>query len=187
MFPSWVTVLKLSKKVHFLQFYAGLSKKSKSIKANNHSKKPNCVKAIYIYASERSCYALSENFIVYYAMTYCFGDIRVWSRRILLNFCWVSIFFDILIPYISWTVAQTFITISFSKSVMRTFRCIYVNCFNTVRFFAEVSTKFQKMHFLDNLRTITQEGNMETRQMTAFFSSTFSTLTVCNIHFCIWK
>ena len=42
MFPSWVMVLKLSKKVHFLQFCADLSKKSKSIKA------------IYIYASERS-------------------------------------------------------------------------------------------------------------------------------------
>ena len=39
------------------------------------------------------------------------------------------------------------------------------------------------MPFLDNLKTITQEGNMETRQMTPFFSSTFSALTVCNIHF----
>ena len=64
MFPSWVMVLKWSKKVHFLQFCADLKKKSKSIKA------------IYIYAPERSCYALSENGIVYYAMTYCFGDIR---------------------------------------------------------------------------------------------------------------
>ena len=35
------------------------------------------IKAIYIYASERSRYALSENGIVYYAMTYCFGDIGV--------------------------------------------------------------------------------------------------------------
>ena len=130
MFPSWVMVLKLSKKVHFLQFCADLSKKSKSIKA------------IYIYASERSRYALSENGIVYCAMTYYFGDISVWSRRILLNFCWVSIFFDILIANISWTVAQTPINHSiFWKSVMRTFRCIYVNCFNRLRFLAEVSTK----------------------------------------------
>ena len=57
MFPSEVMVLKLSKKVHFLEFCADLSKKSKS------------VKAIYIYASERSCYALPENGIIYYAMT----------------------------------------------------------------------------------------------------------------------
>ena len=51
----------MSKKVYLLQFCAYLSKKSKSIKE------------IYIDAFERSCYALSENGIVYYAMTYCFG------------------------------------------------------------------------------------------------------------------
>ena len=33
MFPSWVGIIKLSKKVHFLQFRADISKKSKSIKA----------------------------------------------------------------------------------------------------------------------------------------------------------
>ena len=44
---------KLSEKVHFLQFCADLSKKSKS------------VKAIYIYASESSHYTLSENAMVY--------------------------------------------------------------------------------------------------------------------------
>ena len=55
MFPSWVMVVKLFKKVHFLQFCADLNKKSKSIKA------------IYIDVSERSCFALSENGIVYYA------------------------------------------------------------------------------------------------------------------------
>ena len=84
MFSSWVMVLKLSKKYIFSQFCADLCKKSKS------------VKAIYIYASERFRYVLSENGIVYCAMTYCFGDINVWSRRILLNFCCVSIFLDIL-------------------------------------------------------------------------------------------
>ena len=51
--------------MHFLQFCADLSKISQSIKT------------ICMYASERSRYALSEN-----AMTYCFGDIRVLSRRI---------------------------------------------------------------------------------------------------------
>ena len=52
MLPSWVSVHKLSKKVHFFQFRADFSKKSKS------------VKAIYKYASERSRYALSKNDIV---------------------------------------------------------------------------------------------------------------------------
>ena len=45
-------VLKLSIKVHFLQFCADLSKKPKSIKE------------IYIYATEMSLYALSENGII---------------------------------------------------------------------------------------------------------------------------
>ena len=53
------------KKLYFLQFCAELSKKSKSNKA------------IYIYASERSRYALSEIGVVYYAMTYCFGGASI--------------------------------------------------------------------------------------------------------------
>ena len=48
MFPSYIMVLKLSKKVHFMQLCADLSKKS------------NSIKAVYIYASEGSHYALSE-------------------------------------------------------------------------------------------------------------------------------
>ena len=65
MFPSWVTFCKLSVKSHFLQFCAAdLSKKSKS------------VKAIYIYASERSHYALSENAMVYRGLSHCSWDIN---------------------------------------------------------------------------------------------------------------
>ena len=45
MFP------KFSKKAHFLQFCADHSKKSKS-------------KSIYLYASERSCYGLSDFFLI---------------------------------------------------------------------------------------------------------------------------
>ena len=50
-------VLKLSKKVHFLQFFTDLSKKPKS------------VKAIYKYASESSYYTLSEYDMVYWGLT----------------------------------------------------------------------------------------------------------------------
>ena len=50
-------ILKLSTKSAFFEFCADLSKKSKY------------VKAIYIYASEWSCYELSENVIVYYVIT----------------------------------------------------------------------------------------------------------------------
>ena len=46
-------VLKLPKKVYFLQFRADLSKNSKS------------VKVIYIYASESSYHSLSEDDMVY--------------------------------------------------------------------------------------------------------------------------
>ena len=41
----------------------------------------------------------------------------------------------------------------------------------------------QNYSFFNNLRIITQEGNVKTTQMTPFFSSTFSALPVCNIHF----
>ena len=68
---------------------------------------------------------------------------------------------------------------NFWKCVTRLFRCMYdANCFNRLRFLAEVSTKLQKMCFLDNLRIIPHERSMETRQMTPFFSSTFSNLLV---------
>ena len=110
-----------------------------------HTSALESIKAIYIYASERSRYALSENCIVYYAMTYFFGDIRVLSRKILLNFCWVSISFDISIATFSWTVAQNPIDhIIFWKSVMMTFLYTYANCFNRLRFLAKFSTKLQK-------------------------------------------
>ena len=66
MFFSLVMILKLSKKVHCLQFPADFRKKL------------NCNKAIYLYAFERSRYTLSENGIVYCAM----------------NFSRASLFFD---------------------------------------------------------------------------------------------
>ena len=53
MFPCSVEVVKLSKKVQFLQFCAVLSKK------------PETVKTTCIYASESSYYILSENDMVY--------------------------------------------------------------------------------------------------------------------------
>ena len=121
-------------------------------------------------------------------MTYCFEDIRVWSRGILLNFCWVSIFQHyILIANISWMVAQTPKNYIFWENVIITYRCIYVNWFSRLRFLAEVSTKLKKKkkHFLDNLRTISQEGNMENRQLTSFFFHLIFQL--CKIHFWIWK
>ena len=66
MFPSWVMVLKLSKKCSFSTLARNL--------------KP--VEAIFIYASKRSRYVLWEhgNYLLY-TMAYCFGDIKVGSRK----------------------------------------------------------------------------------------------------------
>ena len=56
-FPSWVRSWNCRKKCIF------------SILCWPQQKKYKYVKAIYIYASETSRYALSENVVVYYAMT----------------------------------------------------------------------------------------------------------------------
>ena len=157
MFHSWVMVCKLSKKVQFLQFCADLSKKSKS------------VEAIYIYASESFHYILSENAMIYRGLSQ--KKMLTW-QKFLKNSSTSN-------THTIETVSHSIINnINFWKCITRPFRCIYVNCLNRLRFLAEVSTKLQKMHFLDNLRTINQERNMETRQMTPFFSSTFSNLFV---------
>ena len=100
----------------------------------------------------------------------------------MLNFCWVSIFFDIIIAYTSWTLAQTPINhIIFWKTVTRTFRCIYVNCCNRIRLQIYKNTLFQQ------LRTKLRKKTWKQDKWPYFSSSTFSSLTVCNIHFYIWK
>ena len=43
------------------------------------------------------------------------------------------------------------------------------NCFNRFRYLGEVRTNLQKCTILGNLRTITQEGKKETKQLTPFF------------------
>ena len=48
----------------------------------------------------------------------------------------------------------------FIGSGTKAFRCVYVNCFNRLRFLAEVSKKLQKTQ---NLRNINEEGKMGTR------------------------
>ena len=76
-------------------------------------------------------------------------DISVLIWWILINFCWVRTFFDVLLLNIFWTVAQTPIKHTiFWKSMMRSFRWIWINCFNRLKFLAEFSTNFQNMHSL---------------------------------------
>ena len=59
------------------------------------------------------------------------------------------------------------------QSVKGTLRCIHVNCFNRLRFLAEVSTKLQKCTFLDNLMTIPQEGTCNLDKLLHFFNLLF--------------
>ena len=58
-FPSWVIVLKLSRKVHFSQFCADFGKKSKPIKT------------IYINAFESSPCTLSDYAMVCTGLSHC--------------------------------------------------------------------------------------------------------------------
>ena len=78
-------------------------------------------------------------------------------------------------------VAQTPINhIIFWKTVIRTFRFIYVNCFNRLRFLAEVSTKLQKMHFFGQFKDRNSERKHESQTNDPIFSSTFSALLFQN-------
>ena len=70
---------------------------------------------------------------------------------------------------------QSFFHILFShyhflKECNENFHLKYVNCFNRLRFLPKVGIKLQKcVFFLYNLKTITHEGNLKTREMTSLF------------------
>ena len=131
--------------MNFLQLNADLSNKFESVKGSLHI----CIRKVSL-CTFRKRYAPSEN---HYAMTYCFADIEGLKSTNFVKLLLSSIFFDILIANISWTVAQTPVNhINFWKSVMRTFRCIYTSCFNRLRFLAENSTKLQKMNFFGQFK-----------------------------------
>ena len=80
-------------------------------------------------------------------------------------------FFDVLIANISWTVAQTPINHAiFWMNVIKTFRCMYVIHFKTdLGLLLRLSQNFKKCTLLDNLRAITHEANIETRQNHTIF------------------
>ena len=75
-------------------------------------------------------------------------------------------------------MAQTPISyIIFWKTAIRTFRSIYVNCFNRLRFLAEVSSVLQKMHFFGKFTYRNSDSKHENYTNDPSFSSTFSVLT----------
>ena len=74
----------------------------------------------------------------------------------------------------------------FWKCVTRTFRCIYVTCFNIFRFFCWGQHEIKKMHFFQQFKD--NNSGMETTQITPFFSSTFFARRLfVTINFWIWK
>ena len=136
IFPFQVMVLKLSKKVYFLKNCTDPARNLTLFKQ-------------FTYMHLKGLHKM----VLFITLTYCFGDIRVYRPRILLNFCWFSLLFNILIGNTSLNVAPTPRNhIIFWRSVMKTFRCIYVNCFKRLRFLAELSAKFQKMDFFGQFK-----------------------------------
>ena len=92
MFPFRVMVFKLSKKVHFCNLEL-TSVRNRSLLKQLH---------IYIWKVSLRTFRKRHCLLCYGLLSSRFGDIRVWSRRILLNFRWVSILFNTQIANISW-------------------------------------------------------------------------------------
>ena len=158
MFSSWVRVLKLSKKVHFLKFCADFSKKLKKLR----------------YMHLKVLITLFQKIIWFagvWATAHEILAIKISKMILCRNSKKISSFSN---PNISKTVSHRIINNTISwKCITRPFRYIHVNCFKRLRYLAEVSTKLQKCTFLDNLRTITQDGNMKTRQAIPCFDLLF--------------
>ena len=66
--------------------------------------------------------------------------------------------------------------IIFWKTVIRTFRLIYVNCFNRLRFLAEANIKLQKMYFFGQFKDYNSERKHGNWTNDPIFSSNFSAL-----------
>ena len=125
MLSSWVMVFKLSKKCIFCNFVLTSARNLSRFKQ-------------FTYMHLKGLVTHFQKLMLFIMLWLTVSMVWVFEvEEFFRNFCWVSNFFDILITNISWAVAQTPINHSlFWKNVMRTFRYIYVNCFNRHRFFA---------------------------------------------------
>ena len=159
MFPVWVMVCRLSKKVYiFLQFCADLSLLKQ-----------------FTYMHLKVLITFFEKmlrFIEVWATVHEILAIKI-SKKMLNQQIFLKNSLNSNTHTIEAVSHSIINNINFWKCVTRPFWGIHVNCFNRLRFLVEVSTKSRKMQFLDHLRTITQEGSMETRQMTPFFHLLF--------------
>ena len=100
-----------------------------------------------------------------------------------VKFLLIQHFFDILFFNILWTVAQTPVKNTiFWKSVMRSFRWIDLNCSNRFRFFAEISTNLQKMHYFGQFNN--HNSGRKKRKLDNYLISCY-TFTSFRMLFCI--
>ena len=74
----------------------------------------------------------------------------------------------------------------FLKSITRPLTCIHLSFFSRLKFFLRSAKNCKKCTF-QTIKYHKQKGNMKTSQVTPSFMYFFFTLTVCNIHFYIWK
>ena len=146
------------------------------------SKKSKSIREIYIYASERSCYALLKNGIVYSATT----ALEILEFKV-KKCCYISpdsaLFF----------IFNSLISHKGCLRHLEPYRLLrecnenfQIHVLNRFRFLAEVRAEFQKNALFWQFEDHHSWTNSETRQMTSFFSSTFPVLTVYNIHFFVW-
>ena len=123
-FPSWVMVLKLSKK--------DLSKKPKSFKV--------------LSCMLLKLYTLSENDRVYSGLSH--HEILTIKIAKNANSAEIKENPSTSNPYISKIVCQSIISNTiFWKRVTRPFRCMYINCFNRLILLLQSAQICKKMHF----------------------------------------
>ena len=150
------------------------------------SQKSKSAKAIYINASEGIVMHSQKmvQFIILWLTVFESDSLKVESDRLKVTGFVKSLLsqylFESLTINISRMVAQTHINkVIFCNSVMRTFRRIYVNCFNKLSFFANINRKMQEIHFFGQFKDHkSQEGNQANDTIS---SSTFSDVPVCFI------
>ena len=132
MFPYWVMVLKLSKIVYFLQFWAEFIKKSKFNRQLTYMH----LKGLVMHFRE---------IVLFIILWPTVSKMLRFESKKFVNFLLSQHLFDVLIANISWTVARTLINhVICWMILMRTFRCIYINCFNRLTFLAEIMQFFEQ-------------------------------------------
>ena len=122
-------------------------------------------------------------------MSYCFGDIGVCSQRILLNSCWVSIFYLYLLLILHKWWLRPLKTTSFSERVKWEFSNEYIGWTDLCFLFTSAQNCKKALFWTTQGPCSRKHGKKKRWKLDKWpiVWSTFSALTVCNIHFCIWK